>query len=217
MPPLRFPNVPIAGIHNVSAINYPGKIAACIFTQGCNLCCPYCHNQELLPRRSGKIEYIEVLSYVLLSRRLIDGVVITGGEPTIHPDLPKLIARIKQEDLLVKLDTNGTNPDMLKELIEGKLIDAIAMDIKTSPNKYKMLRTDITAILHSISLIVRSGLDYEFRTTIDGELCTDEDVERIQRLIPKAKKYTTRQAERPGQFNGAFLNPPEEIPLDAER
>lgn len=191
----KFPNVPVAGVHKVSTINYPGKVSACIFTQGCNLHCPYCHNPQLIPKRAGKLEYIEVLSELLLSSKLIDGVVITGGEPTIHPDLPKLTARLKQENFLVKLDTNGTNPDMLKELLDGKLIDFVAMDIKTSPNKYKMLRTDIADILYSISHICRSGLDYEFRTTIDGELCTEQDVEKIRRLIPNARKYTVRYAE----------------------
>lgn len=192
----NIPNIPIAGIHPVTAINYPGKVAACIFTQGCNLRCPYCHNPELLPKKPGTVQWAEVISHLRSAKRLIEGVVITGGEPTIHTDLPRFIAEIRKESLLVKLDTNGTNPDMLQELIEGKFIDAVAMDIKTSPEKYGILGVDITTILHSISLIVRSGVDCEFRTTVDGGLCTEEDVTKIEKLIPKARKYRVQKAQR---------------------
>jgi len=194
MPP-ESPKVPIAGLHRVTTINYPGKVAACLFTQGCNLRCPYCHNQELLPRKPGTVSWEDAVAFLRRSKRLIDGVVITGGEPTIHPDLLRFIAGIKREGLLVKLDTNGTNPDMLQCLMEEKLIDAVAMDIKTTPDKYGMLEVDATTILSSISIIVRSGIDYEFRTTVDGGLCTEEDVTKVIELIPKAEKYTVQKAQ----------------------
>jgi pyruvate formate lyase activating enzyme len=200
MPP-ESPKIPIAGIHPVTTINYPGKVAACIFTQGCNLRCPYCHNQELLPTKPGKVSWEETMAFLRRSKRLIEGVVITGGEPTIHPDLPQVIAGIKKEGFLVKLDTNGTNPDMLQELIEEKLIDAVAMDIKTTPDKYRMLGVDATTILRSISLIVRSGVDHEFRTTVDGAMCTEEHVSKIAKFIPSAKKYTVQKAHKLGTGN----------------
>lgn len=197
MPP-ESPKIPIAGIHPVTTINYPGKVAACIFTQGCNLRCPYCHNQELLPIKPGKVSWEETMAFLRRSKRLIEGVVITGGEPTIHPDLPQVIAGIKKEGFLVKLDTNGTNPDMLQGLIEEKLIDAVAMDIKTSLEKYGILGVDITTVLRSISLVVRSVVDYEFRTTVDGDMCTEEDVTKIKQLIARAKKYTVQKAHKLG-------------------
>ncbi|MFH1146521.1 MAG: anaerobic ribonucleoside-triphosphate reductase activating protein [Pseudomonadota bacterium] len=182
--------VPIAGIHNCSLINYPGRIALCIFTQGCNLCCPYCHNRDLIPSEPGKIDHAELMRYLRApaTRRLINGVVITGGEPTVHGGLPSLIAQIKKENLLVKLDTNGTNPDALQNLVEEGLIDSISMDVKTSLDKYQeYLQVDPAVIVRSIELIAQSGLDYEFRTTIDGELCTSEDLEIIEGLIPDSK------------------------------
>lgn len=189
MPP-ESPNIPIAGMHPVTAINYPGKIAACIFTQGCNLRCPYCHNQELLPIKPGKVSLEETMAFLRRSKKLIEGVVITGGEPTIHPDLPQVIAGIKKEGLMVKLDTNGTNPDMLQCLIEEKLIDAVSMDIKTTPDKYGMLGVDMATILRSISLIGHSGVEYEFRTTVDGQICTDEDVAEIEKLTYQRPENT---------------------------
>ena len=182
--------VPIAGIHNTSLINYPGRIALCIFTQGCNLRCPYCHNRDLIPSGPGKIDHEEFMRYLRApaTRRLIDGVVITGGEPTVHDGLPGLFAQIRKENLLVKLDTNGTNPDALQNLIEERLVDTISMDVKTTLDKYKeYLQVDPTVIVSSIELIAQSGLDYEFRTTIDGEICTSEDLEEIKRLIPDSR------------------------------
>lgn len=192
MPP-ESPKIPIAGIHPVTTINYPGKVAACIFTQGCNLRCPYCHNQELLPIKPGKVSLEETMAFLRRSKRLIEGVVITGGEPTIHAALPRFMAGIKKEGFLVKLDTNGTNPDMLQELIDNRLLDMIAMDIKTSPDKYALLQVETLSILHSISAIVRSGVNYEFRTTVDEVLCTEEDVSKIARMIPIAKRYTVQK------------------------
>lgn len=120
--------------------------------------------------------------------RLIDGVVITGGEPTVHSGLPDLIARIKKENFLVKLDTNGTNPEALRNLMEQRLIDTISMDVKTSLEKYQeYLQVDPALIVRSIKLIAQSGIDHEFRTTIDGELCTSEDLEEIKGLIPDSR------------------------------
>ena len=167
----------IAGLVKQSFIDYPDKMACVIFTQGCNFRCGYCHNPSLvLPELFGQNQLIdeqEVLQYLEGRKDWLEGVVITGGEPTIHGDLPDFIKKVKQMGYCVKLDSNGTNPDMLEQLLADKMLDFIAMDIKSNPDAEsysKIIGKDATAIMpniwRSIKIIQQSGIGYQFRTTL---------------------------------------------------
>lgn len=183
----------ISGLQKSSLIDYPGKISAIIFTQGCNFRCPYCHNPELIT--SGGKEQIaieEIISFLKKRQGKLDGVVITGGEPTLHKELPELIKQIKDLGFSVKLDTNGTNPQMLKKLIDDKLIDYVAMDIKAPIEKYsKITRVQVNTqnILKSIEILKTSNIDYEFRTTVVKSQLLLQDFEKIGQMIQGAPKY----------------------------
>jgi pyruvate formate lyase activating enzyme len=171
-------------------IDFPGKISAIVFTQGCNINCRYCHNPELItPAQGEQSPYGEddVISYLEKRRGALDGVVITGGEPTIHPDLKDFILKIKKVGYLIKLDTNGTNPKLLREIIEAKLLDFIAMDVKAPFDKYEAIcqtPVNIEDIKNSMRAIVASGVPYEFRTTYDKTVLNDEDIVRLKKMIP---------------------------------
>lgn len=166
----------IAGFKKQSLIDYPGNISSVVFTQGCNFRCSYCHNPELvLPEKySPKYNTNDIFNYLELYKNLLDAVCITGGEPTLHKNLPAFIKKIKALGLKVKLDTNGTNSVMLKQLLSNKLIDAIAMDIKhvLDSNLYNntvgrnLSRAQFQNIQKSIEYIKQAGISYEFRTTI---------------------------------------------------
>ena len=182
----------IAGLQKSSLIDYPEKIACIVFTQGCNFKCGYCHNPELFVKREPLITTEAFFEFLKTRINKIDGVVITGGEPTLQKDLKKFIIEIKNLDFLVKLDTNGTNPEMIKQFLDEKLIDYIAMDIKAPLNKYKNItNVDInkTNIEKSINLIINSNIDYEFRTTVIKSQLNYNDFEEIGKLIKGAKKY----------------------------
>lgn len=186
-------NIIIGGLQKSSLIDYPGKISAIIFTQGCNFRCPYCHNPELI---SNKCETVTTVSHLFdfLQSRVgkLDGIVITGGEPTLQKKLPGLIQKIKEMGFLVKLDTNGTNPKMLQELLDKKLIDYIAMDIKAPIEKYNAIsRSKIATenILKSIKILKNSSIDFEFRTTVVKAQLLHEDFKKIGDMIQGAKKY----------------------------
>lgn len=185
-------------------VDYPGEIAAVIFTQGCNLRCPFCHNGHLVTK-PGKManEYMpveEVLTFLAERQEFLDAVVITGGEPTLHPDLPDLIKSIKALGYLVKLDTNGTNSVMLDYLLKNKLLDYVAMDIK-APLELKayldacgnLSREDFFNIRNSINLLLNAAIKTEFRTTVIPALHTEEDIEEIARYIKGAGLYSIQQ------------------------
>ncbi len=195
----------IGGLQKQSLIDYPGNITAVIFTQGCNFRCSFCHNPDLvLPERILKSEKISeeyVFSFLSKNKNLLDAVTITGGEPTLHNDLPAFITGIKKLDLLVKLDTNGTNPTMLKTLIDNKLIDFVAMDIKTTLNlkKYKELCGDqldeitFNKIKESIKIILDSDINHDFRTTVIKEQHSKEDLINICQSIKGSKEYSIQK------------------------
>jgi len=159
----------IAGIQNVTLIDYPSKIACTIFLLGCNFRCGFCHNPELVVEKNdNEISQKEVLSYLEKKRRYLDGVCITGGEPLLSLD-KDFVKRIKALGYLVKLDTNGSFPERLKEFVDDDLIDFVAMDVKASRENYSKVvcaNVDITKVEESIKIILNSGIDYEFRTTI---------------------------------------------------
>ncbi|MFA5128866.1 MAG: anaerobic ribonucleoside-triphosphate reductase activating protein [Patescibacteria group bacterium] len=192
----------IGGLQKLTLIDYPGKIACTVFTVGCNFRCHFCHNPELIDPAEFKLSEIieEKVFFDFLNSRhgLLDGVCITGGEPTLHPDLPEFIKKIRILGFLVKLDTNGTNPEMLKALIAEKMIDYISMDIKTllqkeSYEKVAGATVDIENIKQSIGIIMQSGLEYEFRTTVVPGLHNEENILDLANFIRGAKKYYLQQ------------------------
>ncbi|MBL7170070.1 MAG: anaerobic ribonucleoside-triphosphate reductase activating protein [Candidatus Aenigmarchaeota archaeon] len=187
----------IKGFQKTSLIDYPGNICSIIFLSGCNFRCNYCYNPELvLDEKLPEIKEKEVLKTLEERKKFIDGVTITGGEPTIHKELPILIKKIKKIGLLIKIDTNGTNPEMLNYLIKNKLIDFIAMDIKNVFEKYKEtanVNVNINKIKESVKIIKESGIEHEFRTTVLPRLHIQEDIIKIAKELKDAKKYVLQQ------------------------
>ncbi|MCK5039573.1 MAG: anaerobic ribonucleoside-triphosphate reductase activating protein [Candidatus Aenigmarchaeota archaeon] len=189
----------IKGFQSISLIDYPEKIVSVVFFSGCNFRCPFCHNKELVIK-DDKTLYLntrEVLSEIKERSKIIGGVCITGGEPTLCPWLVDFIKHIKEMNLKVKLDTNGTMPDVVKELIDEKLIDYIAMDIKAPKEKYALLcgieKPPMDKIEKSIHIIKGSGVDYEFRTTVIPKYHTKEDITKIAEWLDGAKKFCIQQ------------------------
>lgn len=184
----------IGGLQKTTLLDYPDKIACIVFTIGCNFRCGYCYNNELVTKtdKATIITEEDFFQFLGKKRKILDAVVITGGEPTLHKDLPEFIKKIKNLNYLVKLDTNGTNPIMVKKLIKQKLIDYIAMDIKAPLPKYEKVvnvKVDNKKIRLSINLIMNSGLPYEFRSTILPSLHSKEDIAIMAKLIKGADKY----------------------------
>ncbi|MFO0763976.1 MAG: anaerobic ribonucleoside-triphosphate reductase activating protein [Candidatus Gracilibacteria bacterium] len=188
----------ISGIKKTTLLDYPGKVATIIFTLGCNLRCGFCHNPEfVLPNEVEKrmddlIPEENFFAFLEERKSFIDGVVICGGEPTLHKDLPEFAKKIKDLGLLIKLDTNGSNSTMLRYLIQEKLVDYIAMDIKHTFEQYGKITNvsiPIKQYSESISLIIRSQMEYEFRTTVIQGVHTPDDIAVIAQNIHGAKKY----------------------------
>lgn len=182
----------IGGLQKTTLIDYPGKVACLVFTVGCNFKCGYCHNPELHEKKDAVISTEDFFQFLKDRRGKLEGVVITGGEPTIQPDLPKFIEKIKELNYIVKLDTQGSLPNVVDKLLKDKLLDYVAMDIKAPLNKYKEISNsliDSENILNSINLIKNSGIDYEFRTTIVKEQLSVKDIKEIGKLIKGAKRY----------------------------
>ena len=182
----------LAGLQKTTFIDYPDKIACIIFTQGCNFRCGYCHNPELFENKEPVLSVPAFFEFLNKRKGKLDGVVITGGEPTLHKDIKEFIQQIKTLGFLVKLDTNGTRPDILQELLNENLLDYIAMDIKAPLTKYKditQVDVDTNIIKKSIDLIMNSDVDYEFRTTVVKSQLSQEDFEIIGKTIKGAKRY----------------------------
>jgi pyruvate formate lyase activating enzyme len=184
----------IGGLQKTSLLDYPDKISAIIFTVGCNFRCGFCYNSHLVTE-TDKAEIIpeeKIFKFLESRRKTLDAVVITGGEPTLHPDLPEFIQKIKTLGYLVKLDTNGTNPAMLAVLINSKLVDYLAMDIKGPLPKYdKIVKVNVDAskLKKSIKLLITSGLPYEFRSTLLPALHSKDDLLDMSQTIAGADKY----------------------------
>ena len=187
----------LAGIQKLSLIDFPGHVASIVFVQGCNFKCGYCQNPELiaLGREPGFPE-AELFDYLTLRKDMIEGVVVTGGEPVIHKDLPEFLKRIKDMGFKVKLDTNGSDPDMIEHLLREHLLDYIAVDLKTSPHKYNTL-TDVKNIEELIQKTIRwtmlSTVPYEFRTTCVPGVVDEEDIITIGRLVRGARRFCLQQ------------------------
>ncbi len=200
----------IGGLQRSSLIDYPGKISAIIFTQGCPFRCPYCHNPELVNPDlfENSISESEILSFLEKRRGQLDAVVITGGEPTIHPDLPDFMTKVKELEFLIKLDTNGSNPELLKKIIGDGLADYIAMDVKAPLSKYQKTAgetADAKKIEQSIRLIMGSKIPYEFRTTIVRSLLSPEDILEIGKLIKGAPLYALQKFRATKALDPRFL------------
>ncbi len=210
----------IGGLQKLTLVDYPGRLSCTVFLLGCNFRCPFCYSPELvLPeemKNQPRISQADFFDFLEERRRFLEGVVVCGGEPTIHSDLPQFLKKIKEMGYLVKLNTNGSNPQMLKKLIDRGLVDYISMDIKQSQKSMALagkagrkkgvqkydeaagVRVDLKKIRESIGLIKNSGLDYEFRTTLVPGIQSREDVLEIVKEIGAAKRYYI-QRFRPGK------------------
>ncbi len=187
----------IAGLQKLSLVDYPGYLSSVIFVQGCNFRCGYCQNPDLVTlEKNFDCSEKEIFDYISRRKGLVEGVVITGGEPAIYADLPDIIKRLKDTGVLVKLDTNGSNPAQLEELFLAGLLDYVALDIKTSLSKYDLVAgpENIARIIpESINKIMRSSIPYEFRTTCVPGIVDEKDILRIGNLVKGAKKYCLQQ------------------------
>ena len=200
----------IAGKIDNSFVDYPGNIAAAVFAAGCNLNCYYCHNRSIISAKDCTVLYSPalILKEIAAKKGFIDAVAVSGGEPTLQAALPDFLRAVKSEGLLAKLDTNGTRPDVIQDLLREGLLDYIAMDVKAPPEKYGRITlsgVDIEAIKRSIGIIKSGRVAYEFRTTFAPDL-TAEDIESIARdLIPGARLYTVNQYRAP-EYDPRFLD-----------
>lgn len=211
--------IKISGIQKLTLLDYPEHMACTLFVSGCNFKCPFCHNSELL---RGDVEFYderEIFEFLKKRSGVLEGVCVTGGEPTVYTDLDRLLREIKSLGFLVKLDTNGYLPDRLRALIDDGLLDYIAMDIKNSPERYAEsvgldpMRFDIEPIRESISLIMGSGLDYEFRTTVATELFDESSIAGAARMIVGAKKYFLQAFVMRDTVPSKTLTPPSQLVL----
>jgi pyruvate formate lyase activating enzyme len=200
-----------SAIHTLTLLDYPGKIAAIVFTPGCNMRCHFCHNAEfVLPEELKKIQHDfipsqKVLNFLKKRQGKLDGLVISGGEPTIHSDLLDFMRQVKDLGFLVKLDTNGTNPEVVQKALSEKLVDYMAMDIKATPKKYDDIagvKINKTNIEKTKKLIQNSDIEYEFRTTIIKGFHNEKMLEEIFRFCQGCQKFTIQNYR-----NGKTLNP----------
>ena len=184
----------IHGLQKMTLLDFPGRVACTVFLGGCDLRCPFCHNYDLATGRTPALMTDdELLSFLEKRRGLLEGVAITGGEPCLQPELPEFMRRVRDLGYSVKLDTNGTHPDRLRAVLDAGLADYVAMDIKNSPGKYGLTvgldRLDLDPIRQSVQLLMHSGVDYEFRTTVVAELHEAKDFEAIGAWIQGARRY----------------------------
>ena len=204
----------IGGLQKLTLLDYPGKVACTVFLSGCNLRCPYCHNPGLvLPEQieGSEIPEAEVLSFLERRKGKLDGVCITGGEPTLQPELPEFLEKLRRLGYAVKLDTNGTNPAMLKALLQERVLDYVAMDIKNSPSRYAETCGGIdclSRVRESAALLMDGTVDYEFRTTVCAPLPTPRDMEELGRWLKGARRYFLQPfADSGGAVNGGAFAP----------
>lgn len=193
----------IYGLQKLTLLDFPGKTACTIFTAGCQLRCPFCHNAALAFGDPGQPhDEEEVLQFLNKRQGLLDGVCLTGGEPLLNPDLADFLVKVRQLGFSIKLDTNGFSPDRLASLLERKLVDYVAMDIKSSPQGYAkacgLSAVDMQPIRKSIALLMDGGIEYEFRTTVVKGIHTESDIEDAAKLIAGAKQYFLQQYVDPG-------------------
>ena len=178
----------IAGLQKMTLLDYPGKVACTVFLQGCNFRCPFCHNSDLLPGQGQPLmDDTQLLSFLEKRKGLLDGVCVTGGEPTLQPQLPRLLQSIKALGYAVKLDTNGARPQVLRQLVEAGLVDYVAMDIKNSREEYPKTAGIKEGLLpqveESIRYLISGKVDYEFRTTVVSQLHSAETIAAMGKWV----------------------------------
>lgn len=179
------PRVRIFGLQKLTLLDYPGRLASTVFTGGCNFRCPFCHNRDLvfLPENMTEIKEEDIMAFLTKRKGVLEGVCVSGGEPLLQGNIEEFLAQIKQLGYAIKLDTNGSNPKKLKQLVEAGLIDSVAMDIKNSPKRYGetigLHSFDLTAIEESVCYLKENHIPYEFRTTIVKELHSLADIKAI--------------------------------------
>ena len=209
----------ITGLQKMTLLDFPGRIACTVFLQGCNFRCPFCHNADLLgPEGETAISAEDLLSFLKKRKGMLDGVCITGGEPTVQQDLPELLRAIKELGYPVKLDTNGSNPAMLKALVQEGLVDYVAMDIKNCREKYGMTAgvpgLAMVKIEESMTFLLEGTVDYELRTTVVQELHTEEDFQNMAQWIlslnsgkPAKRLYLQKFVDRDSVLCSGFTAP----------
>ena len=185
----------ICGYQKTTLLDYPGHVAATIFTGGCNFRCPFCHNSDLIlnPMPSNYISEEEILAFLNKRKNILSGICITGGEPTLHPDLSEFMKKVRSLGYKIKLDTNGYRPEVIADLLNRNLLDYIAMDIKAGHSNYIKVsgisNLNMKNIKKSISLIENAGIPYEFRTTVVKELHSEKDFLEITNMLSKESPY----------------------------
>jgi len=211
----------ISGLQKLSMVDYPGKLAATVFTGGCNLRCPFCHNAPLVLRVSETPELPseEVLAFLRSRKGLLDGVVLSGGEPLLQTGAADFLREVKSLGFAVKLDTNGCYPEALAAILEEGIVDYVAMDIKNRPEKYAetvgIPGFDAAPVLESAQLLRSSGVDYEFRTTVVRELHTLEDIRAIGEWLKGSKRWYLQQFVDSGDLVGTGCHGREPLELRA--
>lgn len=199
-----------AGLQKTTLSDYPGLVAAIVFTQGCNFRCPYCHNPELLRSRTrNPLSENSVFEFLDKRKSLVKGLVVTGGEPTLHDDLPDFLRKVKSFGYKIKLDTNGSRPSVLESLLMEKLVDYVAMDIKAPLEKYSSIACrpiDPDLILRSIRLLEGSDVTCEFRTTLVKPYLRSSDICRIASLLDGPQKYILQPFVSPNREKAHFQN-----------
>ena len=202
-----------AGLQKLTLLDYPGRVACTLFTRGCNFRCPFCHNASLVVRADEQQTYTndEILAFLKKRQGILDGVAITGGEPTLMSGLYDFIAQIKDMGYSVKLDSNGTRPEVLKKLVLNGLVDYVAMDIKNSPEKYAYTcglpaNYDLSKIEDSKSFLMEGHVDFEFRTTVAKPFHTEDDFYKIGEWIQGSEKYFLQQFKDSGDIIGQEIS-----------
>ncbi|MBF0117976.1 MAG: anaerobic ribonucleoside-triphosphate reductase activating protein [Desulfobacterales bacterium] len=208
-----------SGLEKNSFIDYNGKISCVIFTSGCNFSCPFCHNPNAAKGETISLAEEDLYNFLIDRKAFLDGVVISGGEPTIHKDLFKFCEQIKKIGYQIKLDTNGSNPDSLKKLIHDQLIDYIAMDIKTSPSLYNKFISNTCSpkdIISSIKIIMGSNVKYEFRTTCIKPIISENIIKNISQIISGASLYALQHFNNSKILEPSFFKSKNQIYDDNE-
>ena len=194
----------------MTVLDFPGKIACILFTYGCNLKCPFCHNASLVIDDIEEFSEDEIFKYLEKRKGILDGVCVSGGEPFLQPDIMDFLKKLKNTGLAVKIDTNGTFPEKLREAVENGLVDYVAMDIKNSKEKYPLITgiegLKLDKIQQSVDFLLNSNIDYEFRTTVVSEYHTEDDMLKIGQWIKGAKNYFLQSFTDSGNLIGENLH-----------
>lgn len=213
----------IHGFQKMTMLDYPGKVACTLFTAGCNFRCPFCHNALLVTEIDPAATYDldEILSYLRKRRGVLDGVAVTGGEPLMNRDIPELLKQFKDLGYSVKIDTNGSYPDRLRQIVSDGLADYVAMDVKNSKEKYALTvglpQIDLSPIEESVRFLLSGAVDFEFRTTVIKELHTEADIAAIADWIAGAPRYFLQNFKESDHMIGSGLHAHDEQTLSRLR